>query len=247
MPQSPPGGRSSQGGRPIAYQDEFGSRTLILIPAWNEAQRVGAVIRAIGASPPVLVVDDGSTDDTAKVSRAAGVTLLRHDRNLGKGEALLTGFAWALERGFEAVITMDADGQHDPADLPQFLEAFAAGEGDLIIGLRDWSLMPFPRRYTNPLGSWLLSKALGVPVIDSQSGFRLYSSRLLRQVELRTRGFELETEVIIQAAIRGLPIGWVPIGTLYGIGERSYYHPIRDAARFMGMLVYALRQRRRAE
>ncbi len=222
------------------------SETLILalIPAWNEATRIGPVVEAARTCLPVLVVDDGSHDDTSTVAEAAGATVVRNPRNRGKGVTLVTGFTWALERGYEAVLTLDADGQHDPAEIPKFLAAYAAGAGDLIIGRRDFSQSPFPRRYTNPIfGSWLFSWALGTHIYDSQSGYRLHSRRLLERLDLTTTGFDLEVEVIIQAVCMGMRIGWVDIRTIYGVGEVSYFHPVKDSARFMRMVWYAWRQR----
>ena len=216
---------------------------LALIPAWNEATRIGPVVEAARAHLPVLVVDDGSGDDTSAVAEAAGATVVRHSRNRGKGVALMTGFAWALERGCEAVLTLDADGQHDPADIPRFLAAYDAGAGDLIIGRRDFSHMPFLRSLVNPFGSWLLSLALGTRIYDNQCGYRLYSRRLLERLDLTTTGFELEVEVVIQAVCKGMRIGWVEIRTIYGVGEVSYFHPLKDTARFLGMVWRARRQR----
>jgi glycosyltransferase involved in cell wall biosynthesis len=217
---------------------------LALIPAWNEVPRIGPVVEAARARLPVLVVDDGSHDDTVAVAEAAGATVVRHPRNQGKGVALMTGFNWALERGYEAVITLDADGQHDPAEILKFVSAYEAGAGDLIIGRRDFSQTPFPRRYTNPIfGAWLFSWALGARIYDSQSGYRLYSRRFLQVLDLTTTGFELEIEVIIQAVCEGVRIGWVDIRTIYGVGEVSYFHPLKDSARFLGMVWHAWRQR----
>lgn len=217
---------------------------LALIPAWNEAARLGPVVEAARAHLPVLVVDDGSHDDTSAVAEAAGATVVRHPRNQGKGVALMTGFAWALERGYEAVLTLDADGQHDPADIPRFLAAYEAGAGELIIGQRDFGQIPFPRRLANPFGSWLLSLALGTRIHDNQSGYRLYSRRCLEALDLTATGFELEVEAIIQAVCQGMRIGWVVgIRTIYGVGEVSYFHPVRDSARFLGMVWRAWRQR----
>ncbi len=181
---------------------------LALIPAWNEAERIGPVLEGVRAYLPLLVVDDGSSDATADVAEAAGATVVRHASNLGKGAALRTGFHWALEHGYEAVLTLDGDGQHDPADIPKFLAAYRAGAGDLIIGRRDFRAMPFPRRYTNPLGSWLLSRALGQRIPDNQSGYRLYTRRLIQALQPRATGFELEVEVITQAVCGGFRLGW---------------------------------------
>jgi len=216
---------------------------LALIPAWNEATRMHPIVEATRAYLPVLVVDDGSDDDTAAVARAAGATVVRHPQRLGKGVALTTGFDWALERGYEAVLTLDADGQHDPADIEKFLAAYEAGAGELIVGQRDFSQMPFPRFFTNPFGSWLLSLALGTRIYDNQSGYRLHSRRFLEMLDLTTTGFELEVEVIIQAVTRGVRIGWVDIRTIYDIDKVSYFHPVKDTARFFGMVWHAWRQR----
>lgn len=214
-----------------------------LVPAWNEAARIGPIVEATRAYLPVLVVDDGSRDDTAAVAEAAGATVVRHPHNRGKGVALMTGFAWALEQGCEAVLTLDADGQHDPAEIPKFLTAWEAGAGDLIIGRRNFSQMPFPRLFTNPFGSWLLSLALGTRIYDNQSGYRVYSRRFLETLSLTTTGFELEVEVITQAVCNGVRIGWIDIRTIYDVDKVSYFHPIKDTARFFGMVWRAWRQR----
>jgi glycosyltransferase involved in cell wall biosynthesis len=216
---------------------------LALIPAWNEATRIGPIVEATLAYLPVLVVDDGSRDDTAAVAEAAGATVVRHPENQGKGVALMTGFSWALGHGCEAVLTLDADGQHDPADIPKFLAAYEVGAGDLIVGRRDFGQMPFPRFLSNPFGSWLLSQVLGARIYDNQSGFRLHSRRFLEKLDLTAAGFELEVEVIIQAVRDGVRIGWVDIRTIYGIDKVSYFHPIRDSARFLATVWRAWRQR----
>ena len=217
---------------------------LALVPAWNEARRIGPVLEQVRAHLPVLVVDDGSTDDTAAAAEQAGATVVRHEYNQGKGVALVTGFDWAWEHGHEAVLTLDADGQHDPADIPAFLEAYATGDWDIVIGKRDFSQMPFPRVVTNPFGSWLLSKAIDAPILDNQSGYRLYTRRALEAIELASSGFEMEVEVIVRALNAGMHIGWVDIRTIYGIDKVSYFHPIRDSARFLSTVWWAWRQRR---
>ncbi|HEY74628.1 MAG TPA: glycosyltransferase family 2 protein [Thermoflexia bacterium] len=218
---------------------------LALIPAWNEAERIGPIVEGARVHLPVLVVDDGSVDETSEVARAVGVAVVRHAQNQGKGAALKTGFAWALEHGYDAVLTLDADGQHDPAEIPKFLAAFEAGAGDLIIGARDFSQMPWPRWWSQPLGCWLLSKALGVPIKDNQSGYRLLTRRLLERMRLTSTGFEMEVEMIAEAVRLGLPIAWVPIRTIYGIGKPSNFHPLWDSARFLQMVWRIWRDRRR--
>jgi glycosyltransferase involved in cell wall biosynthesis len=219
---------------------------LALIPAWNEGSRLGPVVAATREHLPVLVVDDGSEDNTVAVAERAGGAVISHDQNQGKGVALMTGFDWALSEGYEGVLTLDADGQHNPADIPKFLHTYHEGGWDLIIGKRDFAQMPFPRGYTNPFGSWLLSLALGEPIPDNQSGFRLHDRGLLEVLDLTTTGFELEVEVIIQAVCRDMRIGWVEIQTIYGIGKTSYFHPVKDSARFLAMVWHAWRLRHAA-
>lgn len=192
-------------------------RTLALIPAYNEALRITPVIaRALGYLP-VLVVDDGSRDETAAVAEAAGVTVLRQVPNQGKGAALRAGFRWALDQGYEAVLTLDADGQHDPAEIPAFLARQAASQPDLLIGCRDFSQMPVTRRVANTLGRWSFSWALGQHVEDNQSGYRLLSRRMAEAVlDSQEHGFEFEVEMIVTCVQRGYKLDWAPIRTIYG-------------------------------
>jgi len=220
------------------------ANVLVIIPAWNEAERIRPIIERAQAYLPVLVVDDGSTDETAKVAKEAGATVVRHHENRHKGAALQTGFAWALEHGYDAVITLDGDGQHDPAEIPKLLAAFAAGKGELIIGERDFAQMPWPRWWSTPLGSWLLSLALGAKVTDNQSGYRLLTRRFLEQLQPTSTGFEMEVEMIAEAIRLGMPIGWVPIRTIYGISKKSYFHPLKDTLRFVRMVWKIWRRRK---
>jgi len=213
-----------------------GSNILVLIPAWNEASRIRPVIEAFRGSLPVLVVDDGSNDDTVAITREVGATVVVHPQNMGKGVALSTGFAWALEREYEAVLTLDADGQHDPEEAPKFIEAYERGEGDLIIGRRNFREMPLYRAFANGVGTWMLSQALGDRIYDNQCGYRLYTRRLLETVDMERTGFEFEVEVVVEAIAAGLKIGWVDIRTIYGVGKKSYFHPFHDSVKFIDMV-----------
>ncbi|HJW23051.1 MAG TPA: glycosyltransferase family 2 protein, partial [Candidatus Limnocylindrales bacterium] len=134
-----------------------------LIPAHNEAPRIGVVVAGTSAHLPVVVVDDGSSDATAAVARASGATVLEQRPNQGKGAALRAGFRHALEAGFDAAVTLDGDGQHDPAEIPKFLGPLAgeAGGVELVIGERSFGAMPLVRRLSNATGTLLLSAALG--------------------------------------------------------------------------------------
>ena len=210
-------------------------RFAVIVPALNAAGTIELVVRSARAQlEPVLVVDDGSSDATGEVARAAGAHVLRHDVNRGKGAALKTGFAWALENGFDGVITLDADGQHLPGEIPKFLRARAAGSPDLIIGGRSHlfgGMLP-RRRLANRFSAWSIARASGVAITDSQSGFRLYSASLLRNVTLRTDGFDMESEVIVRAGRRRFSIVTIPIelGFVDGVAT-SHYRPLLDTLR----------------
>jgi len=206
-------------------------KVVALIPALNAARTLPPiVVETRRQLEPVLVIDDGSSDGTGEVARAVGATVLRHEVNRGKGAALKTGFAWALANGYDGVITLDADGQHLPSEIPKFL---AAG-GDLIIGGRDhlFEQMLPRRRNANRFSAWCISKCAGVRVPDSQSGFRFYSAELLRAVQLRADGFDMESEVIVRAGRRGFRIVTIPIelGFVDGLST-SHYKPLKDTLR----------------
>jgi len=206
---------------------------LALIPAYEEGPRIGAVVEAATGQLPVVVVDDGSTDDTADRARAAGATVIRQVPNAGKGAALRTGFRHALDAGTPAVVTLDADGQHDAADIPAFLERFAARRPELIIGQRDLASMPPLRRLSNTVGGVALAAALGRSVPDNQSGYRLIGRTLMRALlESDEQGFEFEVEMIARCLALGLPIDSVPIRTIYA-GEPSHIRPWRHFAEFV--------------
>jgi glycosyltransferase involved in cell wall biosynthesis len=219
------------------------SSILVIIPAWNEARTIGHIVEAVRAKLPVLVIDDGSTDGTADCAGRAGVEVVSHPTNQRKGAALKTGFRWASERGYEAVITMDADGQHDPEDLDKLLNAYRHHQGDLIIGERQFSRMPWPNRFTTPLGSKILSWALGTRVTDNQSGFRLLTRAFLKRMRLGSNGYEMEVEMIWEAIRLRMPIAWVPIRTIYFPERKSGFRPIIDTLLFLRMVWYIWRER----
>ncbi|HEX7706646.1 MAG TPA: glycosyltransferase family 2 protein [Thermoanaerobaculia bacterium] len=211
-------------------------RIVALIPALNAEKTLPAVVVAARAQiEPVVVIDDGSSDATGEVARAAGAVVLRHDINRGKGGALKTGFAWALENGYDGVITLDADGQHLASEIRRFLEAARSeGAADLIIGGRShlFEQMLPRRRMANRFSAWSIAKVSGVPISDSQSGFRFYSARLIRDIELRTDRFDLESEVIVRAGRSGYRIATIPIelGFVDGVAT-SHYRPLLDTLR----------------
>ena len=208
-----------------------------IIPAYREIRHIPEVVRGVlaqGVTP--IVVDDGSGDDTGRLAERAGATVLRHERNRGKGAALQTGFHHAQATGFTWMITMDADGQHDPGDLPAFLTAARAGACDVLIGdrMHDARGMPFVRRCTNRLMSALLSHALGQRVPDTQCGYRAYRAELLPLLACNSTHFDAESEVLIKLARAGHRIVSVPVRTIYR-DERSKISPVRDTLRFLRM------------
>jgi glycosyltransferase involved in cell wall biosynthesis len=218
---------------------------LALIPAHDEAPRIAAVVRGAAAHLPVLVVDDGSSDDTARVARAAGADVLEQRPNAGKGAALRAGFRRALEAGFDGVLTLDGDGQHDPAEIPLFLAAFVprtAGDAaastrpDLVVGCRDFSRMPPVRRLANTIGGRTFSWAVGTHVPDNQSGYRLIGRRLMEaSLGSTERGFEFEVEMLAACIARGWPVAWVPIRTIY-TGGPSHIRPAAHVWHFLRAL-----------
>ena len=215
-----------------------------VIPALNEQQAIAGVVAGCRRQGlPVYVVDDGSTDATAERARAAGATVLRHPTNQGKGQAMADGLERAAADGFEAVIFLDADGQHDPAELPAFLVAAEAG-ADLVVGCRnlDAAKMPLVRRCTNRFTSWVLSRLAGRRLGDTQSGYRLVRVKVWPAIRPEAGGFAAESEMLVRAARRSLRLAEVPIRTIYG-SETSHINPVRDTWRFFALVFRLLVKR----
>jgi glycosyltransferase involved in cell wall biosynthesis len=218
-------------------------KALVIIPALNAERTIASVVRDCGAvNEHVLVVDDGSTDGTAVIAHEAGAEVVSHPVNRGKGAALKTGFAYALDHAFDAVVTLDADGQHLPAEIPKFFAAREESGADLIIGGRAhlFGQMLPRRRFANRFSARCIAFASKTNVTDSQSGYRLYSVRLLRAIRLRTDGFEMESEVIVQAGRRGFKILLIPIDLGFVDGQStSHYKPLMDTARIAWTVIRA--------
>lgn len=217
---------------------ERGKPALVaIIPAYNEALRIEPVIIETLKHLPVMVVDDGSDDDTVQVSEENGADVLLQKPNQGKGSALKAGFRRAIEQGFEAVVTLDADGQHDPAEIPKFILSYEETGADLIIGARDFSEMPLVRRVANSLGRHAFSWAMGETILDNQSGYRLISLRLMQElVEIDQEGFEFEVEMIVSCVQQGYDLEWVEIRTIYA-GESSHIDPVKHLTNYVSLLL----------
>ncbi len=217
-------------------------RIVALIPGYNEGPRIGSVVRAALEHLPVVVVDDGSSDDTAARAREAGATVLEQRPNQGKGAALRAGFRHAIAAGYDAVLTLDADGQHDPTEIPRFLEAWAIEpRPDLVIGRRNFRVMPPMRRLSNEFGGRAFSWAVGRSIPDNQSGYRLVGRRLMEAtLESDEHGFEFEVEIITTCIRLGGTIAWVPIRTIYA-GEPSHIRPLAHLWSFVRIVRKARR------
>lgn len=199
-----------------------------LVPAYGAEATVGAVVRGLCRHvPKVLVVDDGSADRTADAARAAGAEVLRLESNGGKGSALRAGLGRILESGATHVAFVDADGQHDPADLPRLLNAAREGEA-FVIGSRmsEVESIPAYRYRTNEIGSRILSRMTGHEIEDAQSGYRVVAAELLRKLDLNARGYIIETEMLLKAAPHIPRFRHVPVRAIYG--GPSHYRPFRD-------------------
>jgi len=189
-------------------------------------------------NPFVLVVDDGSADSTSQIASDAGAVVLRNAANEGKGACLRKGFKYALEHNFDAVITMDGDGQHLPEDLPAFIHLGEDTQVDIVVGnrMRKTQNMPLIRALTNRFMSWMISLLSKQGIPDTQCGYRLIKRQVLEKIELKTSNFEIETEILINASRAGFRIVSVPIKTVYR-GEKSQINPLVDTLRFIRFII----------
>jgi glycosyltransferase involved in cell wall biosynthesis len=214
----------------------------LAVPAYQAAPSVGEVVRrSRRLFDEVLVVDDGSTDRTAQVAADAGARVLRHASNLGKGRALRTAFDDLFARGFDQVLTLDADGQHLPEEAPKLVHAGRCGV-DLVIGSRDhlFGQMHPIRRMSNRHSSFLISTVAGLTTGDVQSGFRLYSKRLIDAVGFPEPRFEAESAVFVRAVRSGFRVGFVPIRLGFADGRvTSHYRPMIDSLRIAAAVARA--------
>ena len=231
----------------MKQDDRIQHKFCVIIPAFHEESRIAAVVRAVREQGlDVVVIDDGSGDRTAAEAEAAGARVIVHPQNMGKGVALNTGFEYAREHGFHAVITMDADGQHAPAEAPKFIEAYVRTGVPVLIGNRmaDVENMPRIRLWTNRFMSWILSRVMGQYVPDTQCGYRLYRCDVLPFVSARAERFAAESEVLLHIASRGIRMDSVRISTIYG-DEKSKINPFTDTFRFISMILRYRRELRR--
>jgi glycosyltransferase involved in cell wall biosynthesis len=210
----------------------------VIIPAYHEEKQIRAVVQNVQRYiEHVVVVDDGSLDKTSSAAAAGGAHVIRHEHNMGKGAALNTGLAYAASRSFDFVITLDADGQHAPEDIPAFVTAYLKKEVTVLVGNRmsNPKGMPLIRKLTNIFMSWYLSRIMGQQVLDTQCGYRLYAASVFPYLKTESAAFAAESETLLRLAHHKIKIGNVPISVIYG-DEKSNIRPFRDTIRFFLML-----------
>ena len=204
----------------------------ILIPAYNAQETLGSVLKKIEPlKMDTLVVNDGSSDETKRVASENGAHLLEHPLNLGKGAALQTGFQYILQKDYQLIITLDADGQHDPSEIPSLLKIFQSVKPDILIASRaaEFRRMTFLRRFWNRLGVKAVARLCHSDITDSQSGFRLIRAKVLKEIILSTSRFETELELLIKACKKGFSVLSVPINTQKVDGTvSSHFRPVVD-------------------
>ena len=208
-----------------------------IIPACGEERFIGSVVRGVLEHlDHVVVVDDHSADQTARVAREAGAEVIRHSKNLGKGAAIKTGLGKVAD-GFGYFLLMDGDGQHDPAEIPKFLRKAAETRAHLVVGNRmsNVAAMPAIRRWTNKFMSWQISRLCRQELPDSQCGYRMARYELLPLLRESSDGFAFETECLLLTAGGGFQIEFVPVRTIYR-DERSKIKPMRDTFHYIRIL-----------
>ena len=215
-------------------------KIIVLIPAFNEDKAIGSIIKELienGLS--VLVVDDGSSDNTAEVASASGARVIQCKENFGKGFAVREGIKCILEeKTFKWIVIMDADGQHLPSDVPSLMEKAEKEDSDIVVGDRmsDTKDMPFARYYTNRFTSWVVSRICGTRIPDTQCGFRVLKTDSLRKLKLQASNYDIESEILIQASKNNMKIKSASIKTVYG-DEISKINPIVDTIRFFALVI----------
>ncbi|MBF0521543.1 MAG: glycosyltransferase family 2 protein [Candidatus Omnitrophica bacterium] len=206
----------------------------ILIPVHNEARTIAEIVRRLKQLKySVLVVDDGSKDNSGSMAEGQGAEVLRNDGQKGKGASLRRGFAYALEKNYDGVIMMDGDGQHNIGDIPKFIEEAKRYPKVIVVGNRMTNAkgMPFVRYLTNRFMSLLISSACWQYIPDTQCGYRYISPSALKELKLSSDSFEIETEILMKARKKKIKISSVPIETIYE-DEKSKINPLIDTLRF---------------
>ncbi len=210
-------------------------KIVILIPVYNEARAIGTLVEHLKKqSLDVMVINDGSSDRSREIAQEKGAVVLSNEQRTGKGASLQKGFEYILKQDYDAVVTMDGDGQHAVEDLEEFFKVARMNPSSIVTGNRmsNCKTMPKTRYFTNRFMSFLISSVCRQRIPDTQCGYRYISRDVLKQLSLRCNDFEIETEILIQASKKGFRVYSVPIKTIYS-DEESYIRPVRDTIRFM--------------
>ena len=242
----------AEGGRTAQSAEELpgNAHVVVGIPAYNEENAVGSTVLAVKRwADDVVVVDDGSTDRTPAIVEQADVTLLRHEQNRGKGAAVRTLFAHARHTDCDALVMLDADGQHDPADIPALAEPVVEDDADMVIGSRYLARdpgdeTPVYRRFGQVVLDYCTSQVTGSDLTDTQSGFRAFSPEALERLSLTTDGMGVESEMIDSATSQGLEITERAIDARYDDLEGQTYNPVKHGLTVMLFLVRLATRRR---
>ncbi|NQT95707.1 MAG: glycosyltransferase family 2 protein [Candidatus Omnitrophica bacterium] len=220
-------------------------RICAILPAFNEAGSIEKIIKEIKSNDiEVIVIDDGSDDKTKEQAKQQGAHVISHAKRRGKGVSLKDGFNYALSNNYDIIITMDADGQHEPLDIPKFIGRAKERQASVVIGNRmsNPTGMPAIRIFTNKLMSFVVSVVCRQNIPDTQCGYRLYTKEAISGISIKARKFEIDSELLIKLARKGYKIESVPIRSIYA-DERSKIRPIRDTFRFLGFLIKSLFKR----
>lgn len=215
----------------------------VVIPTYNEFKTIAEIVRDVRRQNlDAVVVDDGSTDNTHQIAQEQGATVIKNTANEGKGAALVKGFEYAIKKDYDAVITLDGDGQHLTEEIPFFIRLANNSASHIFVGnrMQKRQNMPFSRVVTNKFMSWLISAFSKQRIPDSQCGFRLIKKEVLAQIGLNTRKYEIESELLIKASRLGFKIESVPIKSVYS-GQRSQIHPVVDTLRFIRLILQEIK------
>ncbi len=218
-------------------------KTAVIIPAYNAAGTLYLLLARLlefASKHDIIVIDDGSTDNTAEAAKLSGVELIIHPYNKGKGAALRSGFELALNKGYKAVITIDADGQHDPKYIPALADTMDTGHWDIVVGSRrnEFGRMSFARFLSNSITTTVVSILAGQRIADSQTGYRIIRASVLKSVKLKTSRYQMESELLIKTARQGFKIGSLDITNIPG--GTSHISHLKDTLRFVKMALQTL-------
>ncbi len=211
----------------------LGKKVIAVVPAYNEEESIGKLVRELGSYvDSIIVVDDGSVDETYDMAVEAGAIVLQHPKNMGKGAALKTGISKALELDADVIVAIDGDAQYNPAEIPKLITKLNEGY-DIVVGCRELSKeIPFVRRLSNIISSALLRILFKIPVKDTQCGLRAFTRTTLKKVPIRERGYLVESQILVDAARSKLKMGEVPVAVSYS-GSKSKINPLRETMLFV--------------